>query len=132
MNVFVDTSALLAVLDAGDANHKVAKKIWKELLSRESVLVCSNYVLVEALAIAQHRFGLEAVKILNDSIMPVLTVEWVDEAIHEAGMLGLITSMRRKLSLVDCISFVIMRRLGIESAFAFDPHFKEQGFHCIS
>lgn len=33
--------------------------------------------------------------------------------------------------LVCCVSFDIMRQLGIKSLFAFDRHFKEQGFECI-
>ena len=37
---------------------------------------------------------------------------------------------RRQLSLVDCISFDVMHRHGIRWAFAFDSHFKEQGFVC--
>ena len=39
--------------------------------------------------------------------------------------------MRRQLSLVDCASFDIMRRLGLRDVFAFDPHFAEQGFRCL-
>ena len=35
---------------------------------------------------------------------------------------------RRDLSLVDCASFEVMRRSGIRTAFAFDPHFGEFGY----
>lgn len=38
---------------------------------------------------------------------------------------------RRDLSLVDCSSFVTMRRLGIKKAFALDEHFREQGFELL-
>ncbi len=31
-------------------------------------------------------------------------------------------------SLTDCISFVVMQKLGIRTAFAFDPHFVQAGF----
>jgi len=44
----------------------------------------------------------------------------------------LISANLRKLSLVDCTSFVLMRRLGVETAFAFDQHFVEQGFVCLN
>ena len=33
---------------------------------------------------------------------------------------------------VDCISFETARRLGINTAFAFDQHFVEQEFTCPS
>jgi uncharacterized protein len=35
------------------------------------------------------------------------------------------------LSLVDCISFQTMRVYGAQTAFCFDPHFREQGFDTI-
>lgn len=131
MSVFVDTSALLAVLDADDTNHRNAREAWKELISRDELLVCTNYVLVETFALVQHRLGMKAVRTFQDDIFPVLIVEWVDESTHRAGVTGVLTALRKNLSLVDCVSFDVMRRLGIKSAFVFDPHFKEQGFDCI-
>jgi predicted nucleic acid-binding protein len=35
---------------------------------------------------------------------------------------------RRTLSLVDCVSFEVMRRTGIRKAFAFDRHFQDYGY----
>lgn len=131
MSVFVDTSALLAVLDADDINHKRAGETWKELISRDELLVCTNYVLIETFALVQHRLGMKAVRTFQDDMCPVLIIEWVDEFTHRAGVTGVLTALRKNLSLVDCVSFVVMRRLGIKSAFVFDPHFKEQGFNCI-
>lgn len=131
MSYFVDTSALLAVIDVDDRNHKRAKKLWSKLISSEEVLICTNYILVETFALVQHRFGIKAVRVLVDDIIPVFTVEWVDEPIHKAAVGGLLAATRRKLSLVDCTSFEVMRRLGVHEVFVFDPHFKEQGFTCI-
>lgn len=42
-----------------------------------------------------------------------------------------LTANRRQLSLVDCVSFTVMRERGIKTAFVFDDHFEEQGFECI-
>jgi predicted nucleic acid-binding protein len=128
MSIFIDTSALLAILDADDSHHKNAKAIWIRLISKEETIICSNYVLVETFALVQSRLGLEAVRTLQEDILPIITVEWVDEATHRAGVTGVLTAMRKKLSLVDCINFDIMRKLGIKEVFAYDPHFKEQGF----
>lgn len=131
MSVFIDTSALLAILDADDEHHKKAKDIWTRLISEEETIICSNYVLVETFALVQNRLGLKAIRTLQEDILPMITVEWVDETIHQAGGAGVLTAMRKKLSLVDCISFDIMRKFGIKKVFAYDPHFKEQGFSSV-
>ncbi|MGA9347843.1 MAG: PIN domain-containing protein [Anaerolineae bacterium] len=131
MSVFVDTSALFAVLDADDENHDAAKQIWEDLLTQEVVLVCSNYVLVETLALVQRRLGIPAVRVFQEDIMPTLNIEWVDESLHQVGIAGVLAAARRELSLVDCVSFEIMRRLGIKTAFVFNHHFDEQGFECL-
>ncbi len=131
MSVFIDTSALLAILDADDEHHKKAKDIWTRLISEEETIICSNYVLVETFALVQNRLGLEAIRTLQEDILPMITVEWVDETIHQAGVAGVLTAMRKKLSLVDCISFDIMRKLGIKKVFVYDPHFKEHGFSSV-
>ena len=57
---YVDTSAFLAILDADDKNHARAKQQWTELVLAEAAFVCSDYVLIESLALIQHRIGLAA------------------------------------------------------------------------
>jgi len=132
MNCFVDTSALYAVLDRDDDNHTRARGAWGELLGENAALVTTNYVLVESFALVQHRLGLGAVRTLHDDVCPVLRVEWVDGAAHQAGVSGLLSANRRDLSLVDCVSFHMMRRMGVKDVFAFDKHFVEQGFTCVT
>lgn len=132
MKVWVDTSALLAVLDADDRHHDRARAVWVELLQSGAVPVLSSYVLVEICALAQRRLGLEALRVLHEDVMPLMQVMWVDEETHRLGMTALLTANRRRLSLVDCVSFVLMRRAGINEVFAFDEHFREQGFLCLA
>ncbi len=43
----------------------------------------------------------------------------------------LLSAGRRKLSLVDCTSYEIMRQYNLEQVFTYDPHFSEQGFDVI-
>ena len=91
----------------------------------------SNYVLLETTALLQHRFGIEAVRLFQNDILPVVEAVWVDEAIHAQALSALLVANRRRLSLVDCSSFELMHRLGLELAFTFDPHFREQGFTVV-
>jgi predicted nucleic acid-binding protein len=132
MRIFIDTSALYALLDGGDANHPKAKKAWGAIIQPENTVVTSNYVLVETFALVQSRLGLEAVRAFQEDLVPVLHVEFVTAAIHRLGVAALLSASRRGLSIVDCISFEVMRDLGIRTAFTFDAHFKEQGFELVS
>ncbi|MBI1878608.1 MAG: PIN domain-containing protein [Chloroflexi bacterium] len=132
MRVLVDSSAFLAVMDVDEQNHVAAKRIWEQLIRNNAILICTNYVLLETLALIQRRFGLALVKAFQENVVPFLNVEWVDEPLHQAGVAALLTANRRHLSLVDCISFEIARRLGIDTVFAFDQLFVEQGFTCLS
>ncbi|NIA28792.1 MAG: PIN domain-containing protein [Actinobacteria bacterium] len=132
MTIFVDTSALFAVLDSEDNNHNTAKEIWLKLLANESKLLCSNYILVESFALIQRRLGIEAVSVFQNAILPVVNTFWIDEQLHLAATsVVVLAASRRKLSLVDCSSFIIMRKLSIETAFTFDKHFLEEGFTCL-
>ena len=131
MIYYIDTSALLAILDADDKNHIKAKEQWANLILTEATLVCSDYILVESLALIQHRLGLMAVKVFHEDIFPILTIQWIDQSIYQTGITSVLMAARKSLSFVDCISFEVMRRLGIKSVFAFDKHFKEQGFICL-
>jgi len=129
--VFIDTSAFFAVLDADDVNHTAAGRIWKNLIDHREELVCSNYILIECFALLQRRLGFEAARVFQADVVGVLQVRWVDEPLHAAGVSALLTAGRRQLSLVDCVSFELMRRLGLTAVFAFDQDFADQGFSCL-
>lgn len=131
MNVFVDTSAFLALLDASDRVHAPARKAWEGLLDPDVRLYTNNYVLVETLALIQRKFGLSVIRVFEEDVLPVISVAWVDEAAHKAAMSALLAASRRELSLVDCTSFETMRKVGLRTAFSFDRHFKEQGFELV-
>jgi predicted nucleic acid-binding protein len=127
MNVFIDTSALLAVLDADDLNHQAAKPFWESLITAGDTLVCHNYVLVETSALTLQRLGIDALRVLERDLVPILRIIWVTREIHNSAASARLIAARRSLSLVDCVSFEIMRRTGIRKAFAFDRHFQDYG-----
>lgn len=131
MRVLIDTSALLAVLDADDVNHLKGREAWRDLLDGEATLLCPNYVLLETIALVQRRLGIAALLRFQAELVPILEILWVDKSVHDAALAALLTARRRQLGLVDCVSFEIARRLGVKTAFAFDRHFVEQGFQCL-
>jgi predicted nucleic acid-binding protein len=101
------------------------------LLTESAILVTHNYALVETCALVQNRLGLEALRSFQQEIVPLLTIEWGKRPQHESAVAAVLAANRKKLSLVDCVSFTVMRDAGIQKAFAFDRHFTEQGFKCL-
>jgi predicted nucleic acid-binding protein len=128
MRVFVDTSALMAVLNADDSNHPRANATWQRELESDTSFISSNYVLLETTALLQHRLGVQAVRVFEQDVVPAFDVEWVEREDHRAGVSAVLSAGQRKLSLVDCISFELMRKLAIDTCFTFDRHFEKQGF----
>jgi uncharacterized protein len=128
VSVFIDTSALIALLDRDDPEHGRMSAAWLAGLESGEGLLTSNYVVLESCAVAQRRFGMAAVRVLLDEILPPAHVEWIQEKEHTVGATALLAAGRRQLSLVDCVSFAVMRRLRVRHCLATDPHFAEQGF----
>jgi len=131
VTVFVDTSALYAAADREDAACRQAVDTWTDLLQRQVTLVTTNYVLLETGSLIQSRLGLAFLRAFHEDVFPLLTVHWITPERHSAGVEAALTAARRKLSVVDCVSFQIMRERGIHTAFAFDSHFRQQGFKVI-
>jgi predicted nucleic acid-binding protein len=128
MNIFIDTSAFYALLDGNDAHHKKAKEAWVEVLGPENNPVTTNYVLVESFALIQSRLGRDALQGFQNDILPLISVEWIGENVQARAVSALLAASKKSLSLVDCVSFEVIRQLGISRVFCFDPHFSEQGF----
>ncbi len=63
-----------------------------------------------------------------EDLLPVATVEWVLQEVHDLGVAAVLAGSRRGPSLVDCTSFEVMRRRGIREALAFDSHFIDRGY----
>jgi predicted nucleic acid-binding protein len=128
VSVFVDTSFFIALLDDGDDLHADAVVLWRRAAEERLPVVTSNYVVVESCAVLQRRIGVVAVRRLVQQILDPVVAYWVTKEEHERALDALLISDRRQLSIVDCTSFEVMRRLDVRECLAFDRHFAEQGF----
>ena len=131
MVTFVDSSAFYAYLDARDGHHPSARIALPELIEARDDLVTHNYVVVESAALIQRRLGAEAVRVFIDDILPAVRIHWIGESTHRLATAAMVASLNRGVSLVDWTSFVVIRELGIDRAFAFDADFEAQGLQVI-
>lgn len=122
---FVDTSGLYALLDVEDPTHPSATARFGSL---DGPLLTHSYVLVESAALVRNRLGHAAARDLLEELTQPLEVVWVDEALHRRAVAAFVASPSRGPSLVDQVSFEVMRSRGITTAFAFDRHFTDAGF----
>lgn len=127
MSVFVDTSALLALVNPADDHHVRAIATLAGLEDDEA-LVTTNYVVVETVALVQRRLGPATLSTLRHDVLGALDVRWVDPVAHEAALDELESRGHRQISFVDRSSFGFMREAMVRTAFAFDDDFQVAGF----
>jgi predicted nucleic acid-binding protein len=130
VSVFIDTSALYALLDERDAHHAEAADCLRRLAGSE--LVTHAFVVVEAAALVGRRLPWAASERLIDGLLPVIDIRTVDEDIHAPAVAAYRRSGSASVSLVDHTSFALMRALAIRRAFAFDDDFTREGFDLVS
>ena len=124
--IFVDTSALFALASERDSQHRAARLAFDRLLQAERRLLTHSYVLSESMGLLQQRLGRGTALALAAEAR-AFHIEWVDEPLHNAAAEAL-RGAPRGVSLVDQVSFLVMRRHGVHEAFAFDRHFAAAGF----
>ncbi|HTO88940.1 MAG TPA: PIN domain-containing protein [Thermoanaerobaculia bacterium] len=128
--IFLDTSAIYALADMADSKHAEARGLLENLLSQGETLLTHNYVLVESLALVQHRLGSAAAIKLARSASS-FDVAWIDSKLHDQAVRRFGRASRRRLSFVDEVSFLVMRSRRVRVAFAFDPDFADRGFRLL-
>lgn len=124
--IFVDTSAWYASVVPGDPDHQNANDF---IHKHRRKLFTSDYVLDELLTLLSARNRRRAAILLGTQIFDerLARLIWVeDQDIRRAW--EVFQSFKDKAwSFTDCTSKVVMERLGIQTAFAFDHHFKQFG-----
>lgn len=124
--IFVDTSAWFAVFSRRDANHAAAAVAIRTF--REP-LVTTDYVVDETLTLLRARgesrrslaFGCRIIDGGWARLAHITEADFADAwrlypSFHD-----------KQWSFTDCTSRIVIQRLGIPRAFAFDDHFRQFG-----
>lgn len=128
--IFIDTSAFLAVGDESDRHHEEAVLFRDQELLPQNYELTTSYILDETLTLIRNRLGIPASidfskKIRQSQIVRVLSVP---KEVEEKALDLFERYDDKTFSFTDCVSFVVMQGMGIQTAFAFDQHFEQMGF----
>jgi predicted nucleic acid-binding protein len=124
--IFVDTGAWYASLVPTDPDHTIAVQ-W--LASNHSPLITTDYVVDETLTLLRARGEKKRALVLGARFFNHAVAE-----IHKITAADLALAWKifeqfedKNWSFTDCTSKVVMERLNIRVAFAFDQHFHQFG-----
>lgn len=118
---FVDSSAIVALVDREDASHGAAVDAYRSLVQARYRLFTTNHVLDEAFALLGMGIGDAARIWLRDQRLALYYVDEDDLRAAIAMVAG--REGGSALTLTNALSLVVMERLGVTDAFAVDPSF---------
>ena len=133
LSTFVDTSAWYATVDRRDRWHQSAVPGARMLLIQKVTLLTTNHVVSETYTMPRSRIGFQPAQEFLRRVRtdPRVRRIMVPEAWEEAAEDLLARYADQDFSYVDASSFIAMRRLGLQEAFAYDHHFATAGFTLV-
>lgn len=124
-SVLWDSSAILALLDADDADHAQAVVVAREIASEARPSFVTNYIEAEAHALLLRKLGRSiARQWLLTGGLPVVRVLPAEE---QKAREILARHTDKDWTLCDAISFAVLDARRVRRAFTFDHHFRQYG-----
>ena len=129
-DIFVDTSAWVALADKDDSHHRDAASSYPSIFKNHRSLVTSNLIIAETYILLlkelRHKAAIEFLERIKASprILRIYSNENVET--EAEGILAKFED--QDFSYTDAVSFVMMKRQKIRKAFCFDKHFVTAGF----
>lgn len=123
--VLWDSSAILALLDADDADHSRAVEVARQIATDRRPSFITNYIEAEAHALLLRKLGRTVARqwLLAGSL-PIVAV-LPDEERHAKDIL--VRHADKDWTLCDAISFAVLSARRVSRAFTFDHHFRQYG-----
>jgi uncharacterized protein len=129
-SLFLDANYVVALEVSDDQHHHEAAHHWATLIDSPFSLVTTSYVLDEIVTFLNSRRQHDKALRAGNNLLSASHIQMihVDEALFYEGWQYFEQHADKTFSLTDCISFVLMNKLGIEEALTFDKHFAQAGF----
>jgi len=131
--VYVDTSAWIALVDKSERRHKDVSDAYRKLLRGTQMLVTSDLVLAESQILLRRRLNFSAAETFLDSAntSPSIEIIFMDHSLEQVAKELLKKFRDQELSFTDAASFAIMKARRIHRALTLDQHFQLAGFKMI-
>ena len=131
MKLLADSTTLLALYLADDRNHRAAIDFLRATPRARFVL--SEMILGEvATRLAARAGAVRGVEVARALLASQrYEVLFVDRELLNDATAFMEKHADRRLSLTDCASMALMRRIGLQSAFTFDRDFRDCGFGMV-
>ncbi len=128
MKLLADTGALLALFNPRDALHQRARRFAKD--AAETRFVVTELILSETVTRLRARTGAAHAADVGAALLTSRRYEvlFVDAPLIDAGLADLRRFADKRLSLVDAVSFAVIRALALDGSFTFDRDFRDCGF----
>ena len=128
--LFVDTSAWFAYINRKDPDHIAVRKVLHKFQGR---LITSNYIIDETISLCLYRLGHKAAVAVGGVLFDTTEVDSIriTPGDEQDAYLLLCERPDHRYSFTDCSSFILMRRLGLDTALALDDDFRHEGFHVV-
>ena len=129
--IFIDSSAFVSLVVEKDSFHIRAIQWWEYNKGKE--LVTSNFVVAETLGWIRHRVGKIQAVTLGTFLFSTkgLMIEQVSLFDQQDAWKLFQETDGRGISMIDCMSFVLMKRFKIKEVFTFDQDFHTIGFKVL-
>ena len=129
-SVFLDTGYVIALEAADDQHHDVAVQHWRGFTTQLPPLATTSYVFDEVVTFFNTRNQHAKAGEIGNRLLrsPTVQLVHVNEALFYDAWRYFTQHSDKSYSLTDCVSFMVMERLGIRTALAFDQHFVQAGF----
>lgn len=128
--IFLDTSYVIALADAQDQWHGRARD-WSN--AAPGKLLTTEYVLWECVNYFSSPIDRPKAAAIADYLRTDKSIEFISASpqLLEEGLQLHAGRSDKFWSLTDCVSFVLMQRLGIRAALSTDQHFEQAGFEVL-
>jgi hypothetical protein len=125
--IFVDTGFFFALASKKDPDHDRVREVFDGLKGERLHEICltTNHVVAESITLTRVRISHPAAVKMGEDLYSerMARIHWASREEERAAFAYLKRHQDQDYSFVDCLSFVVMEKLGIREALAIDGHF---------